>query len=129
MYKQTRKTFLRRKIISKHPKHIASTDLADMTLLSRFNEGIKYLLVVIDVFSRFLSIYPLKKKDGQSVLKDIKHIIESDNFKGIKYLNSDEGGEYYNKYVNHYLQDKNIKLYSTYSREIKAFIAERVIRI
>ena len=128
LHRQSKKNFIRRRIFSKHPKHIASTDLADMSLLSRYNNGVKYLLVIIDIFSRFLSVYPLKRKDGQSVLVGIKHILETDQFRGIKFLNSDEGGEYYNKYVKDYLQKKNIKLYSTFSREIKASIAERVIR-
>ena len=128
LHRQSRKKFIRRRIFSKHPKHIASSDLADLSLLSRYNNGVKYLLVIIDIFSRFLSVYPLKRKDGQSVLEGIKHILESNEFQGIKFLNSDEGGEYYNKYVKDYLQKKNIKLYSTFSREIKAAIAERVIR-
>lgn len=43
------------------------SNLADMSSLSRFNGGIKYLLVVIDIFSRFLWVQPLKNKTGKEV--------------------------------------------------------------
>lgn len=35
-------------------------DLADMSTLSKFNKGIKFLVAVIDIFSRFLWVQPLK---------------------------------------------------------------------
>ena len=62
LHKLTRKKFVRRKILSPKPKVIASCDLADLSKLSRYNRGYKFLLVVIDVFSRFLQIEPVKKK-------------------------------------------------------------------
>lgn len=52
-------------------------DLADMSSLSRFNGGIKYLLVVIDIFSRFLWVQPLKNKTGKEVVEGFKHILQS----------------------------------------------------
>jgi hypothetical protein len=52
-------------------------DLADMSSLSRFNGGIKYLLVVIDIFSRFLCVRPLKNKTGKEVVTGFESILES----------------------------------------------------
>ena len=128
LHKPTLKKFPRRKILAPHPKVIASSDLADMTKLASHNSGHKYLLVVIDVFSRYAQVVPLKKKTAKDTLEGLKQILESAPFEGITKLNTDEGTEYYNRAVQEYLKSKNITLYSTYSREIKASIAERFIR-
>lgn len=128
LHKTTFKRFPRRRVMSPKPKVILSIDLADMRLLSRYNNNVQYLLVVIDIFSRFLKVKCLKKKDGTSVTKALKSVLESDEFDGVKKINSDLGKEFYNKQVLSYLKSKNITLYSVHSIEIKASIAERVIR-
>ena len=43
---------------------ILAADLIDMQAFSQDNNGIKYLLTVIDIFSKFVSIVPLKGKTG-----------------------------------------------------------------
>ena len=47
------KNFKRRKAYSSYKDNVWSADLADMTLFGKFNKGIKYLLCVIDLFSRY----------------------------------------------------------------------------
>ena len=64
MHKITNKKFLCRKILAPRPGVIASCDLADMSLLSRYNKGYKYILLFIDVFLRFAQAIPLKRKVG-----------------------------------------------------------------
>ena len=128
LHRLTRKHFLRRRIIAPKPGVIASCDLADMSLLSRYNNGYKYILVFIDVFSRFGQAIPLKRKDGNTVHTGLKKIIENNHFNKLRRLNTDEGKEFYNKKVKDMLDSKNITLYSVSSREIKASIAERFIR-
>ena len=128
LHKVTQKKFLRRRIIASKPGVIASADLADMTLLSRQNKGFKYILVFIDVFSRFAQAVPLKRKDGITVHNSLKKILNSGYFDNLKRLNTDEGKEFYNSKVHHLLSSKGIVLYSVSSREIKAAIAERFIR-
>ena len=48
---------------------ISAADLIDMQAFSIDNNGIKYLLTVIDIFSKFIWIIPLKRKTGQDVAK------------------------------------------------------------
>ena len=44
--------------------NIWGVDLADMQLLSKFNKGLRFLLCVIDIFSKYAWVIPLKgKKD------------------------------------------------------------------
>ena len=128
LHRNTYKRFPRRRVISPRPKFIISCDLADMRSLSNYNSNFKYILVVIDIFSRFLQVCPLKKKDGITVLNGLKSIIDSGEFNGIKKMNSDSGREFYNRHMYNYLQTNDIVLYSVHSKEIKASIAERVIR-
>ena len=49
--------------------NIWGVDLADMSLISKFNKGIKYLLCVIDLFSRYAWVIGLKDKKGEIIFK------------------------------------------------------------
>ena len=115
-------------VIAPKPGIIASADLADLTLLSRHNNGYKYILVFIDVFSRFAQAVPLKRKDATTVHTALKKILNSGHFDNVKRLNTDEGKEFYSSKVQNLLSSKDTVLYSVSSREIKAAIAERFIR-
>ena len=57
---------------SGYKDNIWGVDLADMTLISKFNKGIKYLLYVIDLFSRYAWVIGLKNKKGESIVKGFK---------------------------------------------------------
>ena len=63
------KNFKRRKVYSGYKDNIWGVYLADMTLISKFNKGIKYFLCVIDLFSRYARVIGLKNKKGESILK------------------------------------------------------------
>ena len=54
--------FKRRKVYSSFKDNIWGVDFADMSLISKFNKGIKYLLCVIDLFSRHAWVVSLKEK-------------------------------------------------------------------
>ena len=43
-----------------------------MLLISKCNKGIKYLLCVIDLFSRYSWVFPLKNKKGDSIVEGFK---------------------------------------------------------
>ena len=62
LHKPIIKNFKRRKIYSSFKDNIWGVDLADMSLISKFNKEIKYLLCVIDLFSRYYWVIPLKNK-------------------------------------------------------------------
>ena len=128
LHKVTTKHFRRRKILSPKPKVIISADLADMTKLSKQNYGYRYIVVFIDVFSRYLDAYPLKKKNAESLRQTLEKVVLSKKFEGFTRLFVDRGGEFYNNKVKSYCENENITLYSVSSYEIKASIAERVIQ-
>ena len=126
LHRVTNKRFLRRRVLAPKPGIIASCDLADLTSLAKYNEGYKYILVFVGVFSRFAQCIPLKRKDSNSVHDALNKILNSNYFNNLKRLNTDEGKEFYNQKVDKLLTSKGITLYSVSSREIKAAIAEIV---
>ena len=101
-------------------------DLADMQSLSRKNKGIKYLLCVIDLFSKYAFVVPLKDKKGISIVNAFDKIIKQSNRKPNK-IWVDQGSEFYNPDFKKWLSDNNIEMYSTYN-EGKSVVAERFSR-
>ena len=68
LHKPIIKKFEKRKVYSQFKDNIWGVDLADMQSLSRKNKGIKYLLCVIDLYSKYAFVIPLKDKKGISIL-------------------------------------------------------------
>ena len=97
-----------------------------MQSLSRKNKGIKYLLCVIDLYSKYAFVIPLKDKKGISTVNAFNEIIKQSNRKPNK-IWVDQGGEFYNNVFEKWLSDNDIIMYSTYN-EGKSVVAERFIR-
>ena len=68
LHKPIIKKFKRRKVYSSFKDNLWGVDLADMRLISKHNKGIKYLLCVIDLFSKYAGVIPLKSKKGVSIV-------------------------------------------------------------
>ena len=64
LHKPIIKNFKRRKVYSTFKDSIWGVDLAAMQLISKYNKGIRHLLFVIDLFSRYAWVIPLKNKKG-----------------------------------------------------------------
>ena len=60
--------FKKRKVYSSFRDNIWGVDLADMQSLSRYNNGVKYLLCAIDLFSKYAWVIPIKDKKGTSIV-------------------------------------------------------------
>ena len=52
-----------------------------MQLLSKYNEGIRFLLCVIDTFSKYAWVVPLKDKKGISIVKTFQRILKQSSRK------------------------------------------------
>ena len=77
----------------------------------RNNNGIKYLLTCIDVFSKYAWVVPMKSKDGKSSLDAFRKILTESKRKPEK-LQSDAGKEFFNSYFKTFLKKENIILYT-----------------
>ena len=101
-------------------------DLADMQLLSKFNKGFRFLLCVINIFSKYAWVIPLKDKKDIIIFNGIQKILDDSKRKPNK-IWVDTGSEFYNNSLKKWLQDNNIVMYSTNNKG-KSVITERFIR-
>ena len=127
LHKPKRINFERRRVISNHIDHIWGIDLITMIKYSKQNNNYKYILTVIDFFSKYSWCYPLKNKNYNEIINSFKDIFKKSKRKP-KMIQSDEGTEFTNKQVQKFFNDNNIKWYHTYNRDIKCSICERFNR-
>ena len=127
LHKQKRINFERRRVISNHIDHIWGIDLITMIKYSKQNNNYKYILTVIDFFSKHSWCYPLKNKNSNEIISCFKDIFKKSKRKP-KMIQSDEGSEFINKQVQKFFNDNYIKWYHTYNRDIKCSICERFNR-
>ena len=81
LHKQIIRKFNKRKVYSSFKENVWGVDLADMKPLSKFNKGIKYLLCVIDLFSKYAFVVPLKDKKGTSIVNAFQSILDKSHIK------------------------------------------------
>ena len=70
-----RRQFIRSRVIIDGIDCQWDMDLMDMAILRKRTEGVKYIWIVIDVFSRFLYTQPVKSKRGTDVVKALERIL------------------------------------------------------
>ena len=97
-----------------------------MQLVSKFNKGFRFLLCVIDIFSKYAWVIPLKDKKGISIVNAFQKIFKKSERKPDK-IWVDKGNEFYNNSFKKWLKDNDIEIYSIHN-EAKSVVAERFIR-
>ena len=105
------------------PNHIWTADLIDMNNVVNYNDRFRYILVVLDVASRYAWAVPLVNKDAKTVLAAFNKIFKEADAKP-EFLWSDSGKEFYNTLAQKQFKKDGIELYSTYGPH-KASIIER----
>ena len=85
-----------------------------MQLISKFNKGFRILLCVIDIFSKYAWIVPLKDKRGTTIINAFQKILKESNRKPKK-IWVDKGSEFYTSSVKKWLKDNYIEMYSIHN--------------
>lgn len=124
LHRPKRKNFKRRQVIQKGLNDTWEIDLVEMIPYSPENKGYKYILTVIDIFSKYAYAMALKSKDSSSVVEAMKRIFKKSQFSPPKNIHSDQGKEFFNKKFRELMTKLNINHYHTYSK-MKASIVER----
>ena len=106
-HRQRRKHFLRGKIITSGIDDIHQADLLDVTRLARFNSNVRYILTVIDCFSRYAMVSPLKRKTGSEVAAAFKTVYTRVN-RWPKRISTDLGKEFLATEVQIFFKRNNI---------------------
>ena len=131
--------FRRERIIPLYKDETWSADLIDKSSLSKYNNNYKFILTVIDIFTKYAWAIPLKNKSGLSITNGFKLVLGENPQGGSQprkpeKLWVDRGSEFYNKTFKSLLKEygtgkaaSGIELYSTYS-DLKAVFMERFNR-
>lgn len=126
LHKPIRRKFTRRQVHVFEVDEIWGADLIEMQEWSRVNKGYRYMLNVIDVFSKYAWSIPLKDKRGETTAEAFKQIVSSSG-RQPKHLWVDQGKEFYNKNLDDWLKKLDINRYSTFG-EHKSAVVERFNR-
>ena len=126
LHKPARRNYLRRKYDIRGMDETWQADLVEMQSYARENKGYRYMLTVIDIFSKYSWAIPVKKKTGEDVTAAMKSVLRESG-RVPKNLHTDRGNEFYNKNFQALMTKYGINLYSTYSN-LKASICERFNR-
>lgn len=126
LHKPARRVFKRRRVIVKHLNDLLQADLVEMQPYAKINKGNRYILVVINVFSKYVWALPVKSKTGKDVAAAMGQILGSLKTTP-KNIQTDRGREFFCKEFDKLMKQYKIKHYSTFSN-VKASIVERVNR-
>ena len=99
-------------------------DQMDVSNFARSNSGVRYILVLIDVFSRYAFVEPLKSKDGVSVRNALEALFRKSGRRPTYSLTTDEAKEFRNASVRRLLKSYRIRYFTTVPYEIKCAVAE-----
>ena len=107
----------KRKVHSPFIDNIWGADLADKQLTSKFKKGFRFLLCVIDIYSKYAWVIPLKDKKGITI---------TNGFQKILIIWADKDSEFYNGSKILFLQNNDTEMYPMYN-EGKFVVTERFI--
>lgn len=124
LHAPARRRFPTRAVEVKGVNDLYQADLVEMIPYSKFNKGYKYLLTMINCFSKVAYAFPLKNKSGLEVANALEPILNTDR---MNHLQTDAGLEFYNSHVTRLMKKYGINHYSTNSDK-KASIIERFNR-
>ncbi|XP_023312625.1 piggyBac transposable element-derived protein 3-like [Anoplophora glabripennis] len=123
LHKPARKNFRRRHVLVRGLNDLIQADLVEMIPYAKVNKGYRYILIVINVFSKFVWAEPVKRKTAIEVSNAMAKILSQ-----MKYMphncQTDLGKEFYNKEFKNLMTQFKINHYSTYSN-LKASVVER----
>ena len=98
-----------------------------MQLISKFNKGFRFLLCVIDIFSRYAWVVLLKDKKGVTIVNAFQKVLDKSKRKSTNKIWVDKGSEFYTLSFKKWLKDNDIEIYSIHNKG-KYVAAERFIR-
>lgn len=121
LHRQARKNYPRRHVELKGVSDLYQGDLVEMIPFFRINKGYKYIMTIINCFTKYAIAVPLKSKSAPDIVTALEPILK---IHPMKHFQTDDGKEWFNSKVLALLKLYNINHYSTFSG-LKASIIER----
>ena len=110
LHKTKRFRFPRRKTYSKGINNLFQIDLVDLSNLSSFNDGMRYLLTCIEVFTKRVWAIPVRRKSARDVTEVFRKILTEQTCNMVQ---SDKGTEFLNSTFQNMLKHNDIKFYTS----------------
>ena len=126
LHKPVKRKFPRNKIITAGLDVDWQADLADLAALKKYNNNFTFILVCVDVLSRFIWAVPIKRKTGDQTAAAMQTIF--DQGRTPWRLCTDRGREFRNKPFQDLLKKHDIQYFNATSPDVKAAMAEIYIR-
>lgn len=126
LHAPARKRYRRRRVLTRGLDDLWQADLVDMLAYARFNRNKRYILTVIDVYSKFAWAEPVARKTGELVTQAFARVL-SRSGRCPALLHTDDGKEFFNASFTRLMKNRGIRHYSTYSA-MKAAVVERFNR-
>ena len=89
--------------------NVWGADLADIKLISKFNIEFRFLLCVVDTYSKYIWVVPLKNKKGITINNAFQKVLNESNHKSNQ-IWVDKGSEFYNRLIKSFLQNSYIQM-------------------
>ena len=110
LHKLIIRKFKKRKGYSSFRDNICGVDLADRQVIRKYNKGIRFLLKVIDLFSKYPWFFSLKDKKGVTIINAFQNVLDNSKRKPNK-IWLYRGSEFCSSQFKKFLKDNNIKMY------------------
>lgn len=129
LHKRVIRNFKRNPYIITAIDGLWESDLADLTMFAKENDGIKFVMVVIDVFTKYAWVECLRNKNAATVTTAFKQILDRADGRQPVVFRSDRGKEYKNSTFSGFLDSRNIRQQFPQTTSLfKASIAEAFIK-
>ena len=125
MHRPVRKRFLRNPY-TVSIMHLWECDLFDMQSLAKYNMY-RYILSVIDVFSKYLHLLSVKTKSGPAITSAFRSLFHDDSRRPV-WVRTDKGTEFLNKHFQDMLRDEGIQFQVFRNPDVKCAVVERAHR-
>ena len=126
VHRRAVRKFRHRKLLVPRMNHQWQADLMEVIPIQKENKGYRYLLAVIDCFSRYAHVVPIKNKQASTTAEAFEEVIRVHGHKP-KLLQTDHGKEFIGQAFQKMLKSHNIILFHTH-QDVKAQIVERFNR-
>ena len=128
LHRPARKNFERNHVVTVGAWEQGDSDLMDLQRYAKQNNGIRFILIMIDVFSRYLWVAPLKSKSAEDMIKGLHNIFSQQKPRKLRTIRHDKGQEFLSKKVQNYLGSQHIHDFPSENSQIKANFAEIAIK-
>ena len=127
LHKDRKSRFNRNKVISYSKDWNWQADLVDLSKLARYNQGYRYILVVIDVMTKYAWARCMKTKQAGDIKRAFENIFELDGRKPVR-LQTDRGTEFTSDWMRNFYKNNDIYYFTTFTKTFKCSIVERLNR-